>query len=70
MAQYYAITKYGTIRSAPFALVRFDRGIFEEFRAGRWVETDRYDDILIGDSSDYEVVSAEEARAIQQKMMV
>jgi|HigsolmetaGSP12D_1036236.scaffolds.fasta_scaffold00074_27 hypothetical protein len=66
--QYYAITKYGTTKAAPFALVRLNQGIFEEYRGGDWVDSDRYDGILIGDFSDYDVISAEEAESIQKKM--
>ena len=62
--QYYAITKYGTSKAAPFALVRMNQGIFEVHRGGQWEETDRYDGILIGDFSDYDVISADEANAI------
>jgi len=66
--QYFAITKYGTTRSAPFSLVRFDQGTFEEYRNGEWVDTNRYDGILSGDFNEYEVISAEEAEAIQNAM--
>lgn len=62
--QHYAITLYGTTKAAPFAVVRFDRGVFEEYRAGRWRRTDRYAGILTGDFVDYEPVTADEAEAI------
>lgn len=66
--QYYAITKYGTTKLAPFSLVRFNQGVFEEYRSGDWVQTDRYDGILVGDFSEYELVTASEAEAIQEAM--
>jgi|HigsolmetaGSP11D_1036233.scaffolds.fasta_scaffold02647_5 hypothetical protein len=69
MVQYYAITKYGMTKTAPFALVRFKEGIFEIFRNGSWEETRQFDDILIGEFNDYEIITDDEAKAIQQKMM-
>lgn len=66
--QYYAITKYGTTKAAPFSLVRFNQGVFEEYRNGAWTETDQYDGILIGEFSDYALVTADEAEELQKMM--
>ncbi|MDF2722111.1 MAG: hypothetical protein K0Q59_1786 [Paenibacillus sp.] len=64
--QHYAITKYGTSKSAPFALVRFDQGVFEIFSTGNWEETTQYDGILTGDFSEYDAITAKEAEDIIQ----
>jgi len=68
MVQYYAITKYGTTKVAPFSLVRFKEGIFEEYRNGKWEENDRYDDILIGEFNDYVVLTESEAEKLKKRM--
>lgn len=62
--QYYAITKYGTTKAAPFALIRLNQGVFEIYHEGRWEHTEQYDDILIGDFSEYDTISATEAEQI------
>jgi hypothetical protein len=64
--QYYAITKYGMSKTAPFALLRMNQGVFEIHQNGQWSETDQYDGILIGDFSEYDVISVDEAGAIIQ----
>ena len=62
--KYYAITKYDTTKENPFAVIRLREGIFEKYKDGKWAQTDRYDDILIGEFIDYEVITEEEARRI------
>ncbi len=65
--QYYAITKYGMTKAAPFALIRMNQGGFENHRDGRWEQTDQYNDILIGDFSEYDTLTDEEAGKIISK---
>jgi len=64
LERYYAITTYDTTPESPFAVVRLKDGIFEIHRSGEWQETRQYDDILIGDFSDYEIITKEAAEKI------
>ncbi|MBB6670269.1 hypothetical protein [Cohnella nanjingensis] len=62
--QYLAITKFGTTKEAPFAVARLHEGLFERYVDDRWVEDISLADILIGEFSDYEEISEEEANRI------
>jgi hypothetical protein len=65
--KYYAITKYGTTKSAPFALIRMNQGSFEIYKNGEWSPTRHYDSILIGQFNDYDTITTEEAEAIMKQ---
>jgi hypothetical protein len=59
---YYAITKNRTTKKAPFALARFQDGIFERYSNGSWEYTTAYDGILGGNFIDFEEITEAEAR--------
>jgi len=62
--QYFAITKYGTTKEAPFAVARLKDGVFETFRNGKWEIDDTLADMFIGELTDYEMITEEEANQI------
>ncbi|CCQ94555.1 conserved hypothetical protein [[Clostridium] ultunense Esp] len=62
--KYFAITKYGTTKEAPFAVARLKDGVFEAFRNGKWEIDDTLADMFIGELTDYEMITEEEANQI------
>lgn len=66
MIQYYALTQHGTTKENPFAVARFNAGIFERYRIpkGEWVVDDSLAAIFVGEFIDYENISESEAMRI------
>lgn len=64
--QHYAITKYGRTKDNPLALIRLNDGVFEQCGPDGWAQTSRYDGILSGDYNEYDSLSAEEAKRIEE----
>lgn len=65
--QYYALTQYDTTKENPFAVARYNDGIFERYRKGEWVIDDSLAAIFIGEFIDYEIITKDEALAIISK---
>ncbi|REJ27142.1 hypothetical protein [Caldibacillus debilis] len=61
---YFAITKYGTTKEAPFAVARLKDGVFEVFRNGKWEIDGSLADMFVGELTDYETITEEEANRI------
>jgi len=64
--QYYALTQYGTTKENPFAVARFNDGIFERYCKGQWVVDDSLAAIFIGEFIDYEPITEFEAGRIMK----
>lgn len=62
--QYYALTQFDTTKENPFAVARYNNGVFERFRKGEWVADDSLSAIFIGEFNDYETISESEAMTI------
>lgn len=62
--QYYALTQFDTTKEAPFAVARYNNGIFERYSNGTWVEDDSLFEIFVGEFNDYETISKSEALKI------
>ncbi|HML33846.1 hypothetical protein [Sporomusa sphaeroides] len=62
--QYYALTQFDTTINAPFAIARYNNGVFERYRNGEWVKDDSLSAIFVGEFNDYETISESEALRI------
>ncbi|WP_312560869.1 hypothetical protein [Anaerospora sp.] len=67
--QYYALTQYGTTKENPFAVARFNDGIFERYCKGKWVVDDSLAAIFIGEFIDYEPITESEAVRILERQV-
>ena len=62
--QYFAITKYGTTKEAPFAVARLKDGVFETYRDGNWEVDNSLADLFIGELTEYETLTEDEVKQI------
>lgn len=62
--QYYALTQYDTTKEDPFAVARYNNGVFERHRQGEWVEDTSLAKIFNGEFIDYEEITEAEALRI------
>ena len=62
--QYFAITKYGTTKEAPFAVARLKDGVFETYRDGNWEVDNSLADMFIGELTEYETLTEDEVKQI------
>lgn len=67
MIQYYALTQYGTTKDNPFAVARYNNGLFERYCQGEWIEDTSLAAIFIGEFMEYEHLTEVEALRILAK---
>lgn len=61
MIQYYALTQFDTDKENPFAIARYNNGIFERYRMGAWIEDTSLAAIFSGEFIDYEAITEADA---------
>ena len=64
---YYAFAPIGYDVMNTSCLVRYSKGIFEEYRKGKWVVTNNFYEILIGEDDDMERIGEIDAMKIIEK---
>jgi len=64
---YYAYAPIGYDVMSTSCLVRYSKGIFEEYRKGEWIVTNNFYEILIGEDDNMERIGEIDAMKIIEK---